>query len=667
MRHRAATVLLAALATSLLLCVAAVATERLGLRSPLATLDRYASDRFVRDRNQRVPVPGFRAFYPELVLVNIDDASLRAVGRWPWSRAVFARLHHRLAAAGARVVASDVLFTQRSVRVAEDRALARSLEALPAAVLGTLYRATPSSEVQVDRPLDWIWPRLPETVRSAAVGVTPDDDGVLRSVTAAVPRPGAPPLPALALAAWSAARGLHPEVVDLDPEAVRAGSLRIPVRARLDWPIPALARFETAQGYRDIFPLCEMVPFADALSMPPALARRVFGGRIVLIGSMAQAFKEDVKPTPLGPMPGLAVHACLLVDLLEGRFLWEWPRAVDAAVLVLSALLLGGMVLRFHPLAALVGAALLFLAWWETARWLFLTHSIVVGVALPALNGAVFTVLVVLQNAFEAREKGDIRHIFGEYLSPSLVDDLVRARREGRLGLSGKREKVSVFFGDIRSFTPMAESMPPEDVVTLLDDYFAVLTEIAARHGGYIDKFAGDGIMIVYSAPLPATDDALRAVRAAWEMQQALTERNRAWQAAGRPPVHVGMGIDTGDVVLGNLGSPLKKQYTVIGDHVNVAARLCAAAAGGQILLTAATLQQVREHVRVAPLPPLFVKGKSQPLEVYELKGVTSDEEDGIRPVDDRPARDAAAGPERAQPPVHPRAGIGPVQADRRD
>lgn len=616
--------LLVALLVSLLLSAVAAGLWAWRLLNPLDALDNFAYDRWMLQRNQHVPVDGFKASYPQLVLIAVDDASLHKLGQWPWPHATMAKLLRNLKRAGARVVACDIVFDRRPQE--DDGALADALQQLPACVLATLYRTTSTDTPQVDRPLDWLWPRLPPQFHAGAVGIAWDRDGVIRHARLAVPLPDRDPLPALSLAAWCAFSGRDgPQQVGED--AIQVGDVRIPARQgeiRIDWPIPDLKKFEVAQGYRELFPLSEVVPAATALELPPDLAHEVFNDRIVLIGATAQALR-DSKPTPLGDMPGLVIHANLIVSLLAGRFLVEWPHAAQLGVFVLSAMLLGTfMGRRAHPLFALLFGIGLYAAWWCAARWLFIEHNVVAGIAAPTMNGAVFTVLLAWQTLMETREKAQVRRIFGEYLSPAVVETLVSARRLGRLGLEGKREKVTVFFADVRGFTSMSESLPAEEVVRMLNEYFAAVGEIAVRHGGYIDKYGGDSIMIVYSAPFPHADDALRAVRAADEMQKKVESLNRIWSSAGRPTLRVGMGLDTGEVVLGNIGSALKREYTVIGDHVNVAARLCSAAEGGQILMSAETWNDVRvadvhEELEARPLPPLRVKGKSQPLEVYAL------------------------------------------------
>lgn len=625
--------------TALVLAMAVVSLRSLPVLHPLDVLDEHVQDRFLLARNRSVPVPGFEKFYPHLVIIDIDDESLTSLGRWPWPRRVFARLFDRLRVAGVKVVASDILFTQESESPPGDEALAVAVGRLPHVVLGTLYRGTLGDAVQVDPPLPGSR-ALPACVIPASVGVTPGRDGVLRHLPMVVELDaGGKLLPALSVATYAAYRGQGLASVHLaDHHQLRVANRMVPVRrgrspgpdvhpplqTRLDWPIPDLRRMGVQETLREVFPLCEVVPFHMALDLPDDEMRKLFGGRIALLGARAQAFKEDVKATPLGEAPGLVVHACAIISLLEGRFLTEWPHWVELGVFLALALLLSWIMGRVHPLVGLVLGVGACGAWVWSARWLFLEHGIVVGVAAPALNGIVYGVLLLHAWTVAARERSHIRAVLGGYLSPAVVDLLAAEERAGRLGLQGKKGRVTTFFSDIRGFTSFSEGHSPEEVVRTLNEYFTEIADVAVREGGYIDKYGGDSMMVVFSAPLPRDDDPVRAVRAAWEMQRRLRVLNDRWEAEGRPRLETGMGLVTGDAVMGNIGSPAKTNYTAIGDRVNLAARLCARAEGGQVLICAATREALGERFVTRELPPMQVKGKQEVVEVHEVLGERS-------------------------------------------
>jgi len=221
------------------------------------------------------------------------------------------------------------------------------------------------------------------------------------------------------------------------------------------------------------------------------------------------------------------------------------------------------------------------------------------------------TARVVAERAKEREEaeRRRIRELSGRYVAEPVVEQLVSDPSRAQLG--GQRRDVSVVFADIRGYTTFSERSTPEELVATLSRYLAVAVDSIMECGGTLDKFMGDGVMALFNAPLDQPDHALAAVRAAWQMQQ------RARTAV--EGVTFGVGVNTGEAIVGNLGTERFRNYSSVGDAVNVAARLQAHAQGGEVLLTGATLDRVREHVRVEPLGAVEVKGRQQPVETYRL------------------------------------------------
>jgi adenylate cyclase len=222
--------------------------------------------------------------------------------------------------------------------------------------------------------------------------------------------------------------------------------------------------------------------------------------------------------------------------------------------------------------------------------------------------------------AASLREKELIKGAFSTYVSSQVMDEVLKD--PGRLALGGARKKATMVFTDIRGFTSMSETLEPEDVVSVINVYLSVQTEIILRNGGMLDKFVGDCVMAVFGTPISKPDDSLRAVKSALEIQQSLLELNQARKMAGEKTVTIGIGINTGDVVSGNMGSAQKMDYTVIGDSVNLAARLESIAEGGSILISENTYMQVKDHIEADKLSPLAVKGKKEKVLVYSVKSL---------------------------------------------
>jgi adenylate cyclase len=210
------------------------------------------------------------------------------------------------------------------------------------------------------------------------------------------------------------------------------------------------------------------------------------------------------------------------------------------------------------------------------------------------------------------------RQALERFLSSANVERILASPDEIHLG--GENQIATILFSDIRGFTRMSEHMEPQAVVELLNEFFSEMTDLIFESGGTLDKYLGDGIMAVYGAPLPKPDDALRATKTAVEMQRALANLNREWENRGQQRLLMGVGVNTGAVTAGNIGSAKRMDYTVIGDSVNLASRLCANAAGGQILIAESTYSQLHGEIPAQRLEPIRVKGKETPVELYEIR-----------------------------------------------
>ncbi len=229
---------------------------------------------------------------------------------------------------------------------------------------------------------------------------------------------------------------------------------------------------------------------------------------------------------------------------------------------------------------------------------------------------------LALKNAALARQVRDeakTRVQLQRFLSPSLVDQVVSGNI--MLGKSARQEEVTVLFSDIRGFTRMSEMMEPGAILSLLNEYFEVMVDVLFRHDGTLDKYVGDALMALFGAPVPLPNAPHNAVSCALEMQARLEEFDRRSTAKGMPPFQIGIGIHTGPAVCGTLGSSKTLQYTAIGDTVNTSARLCSAAAAGQVIISSATKAKLGRDIKLAPLPPVTVKGKSKPLEIFNAVG----------------------------------------------
>jgi adenylate cyclase len=568
-------------------------------------------------------------------LVTIDEASLqdppRGLGQFPWPRHVFGDFLRKLAQAGAKVVVFDVAFLEHSPDPADDRVLIAGLRAQPS-VLGMTLVTTSTGLVTANEP--------PPDIRGAAamLGSTTVDTpggwliGQPLVVTATFADGRVTAYPSLALAAVAVDTG-QPFAV-LDPwHAVLGGApipldgegklLMVPFRVGELVDQTETNGLASRAGASDLsMPQVDAAPFVAAAAFDPATLKAFVQGNIVVIGATAQAEGDDVL-TPRGRFPGVFSNVRLMDQLLTGRYIRRVPPWVDLGLIALMPLVIGFLVTQLRAtlgVALAVAVALAYTAssvglYAYTLHWIDLIH-VDAGIVLAALFVALYRTIT------EGADKRVIREMFGKHVSPALVDRMLAHDDPLKaLDLSGKRAKVTIFYTDIRGFTAMSEQMTPEAIYGQLNEYFEAMCAIVFAHGGYVDKFIGDCLMAVFAAPDPRPNDALEATECALQQQEKISEMMAAWSAQGRQIFTVGMGLNTGEVVMGNLGSSDRLNYTVIGDNVNTAARLYNVAKGGQIIISESTYLEVKDRFIVNELTPVAVKGKALPLRNFEVIG----------------------------------------------
>jgi adenylate cyclase len=278
--------------------------------------------------------------------------------------------------------------------------------------------------------------------------------------------------------------------------------------------------------------------------------------------------------------------------------------------------------------------ATLWPAWWATAITLAIVSafgwaatrafadSYWINVTQP-ITAAAFALFggVAYQYFFEGRERRKMKRLFGQYVSKDVFDQLVADPSLARLG--GQRRDMTVLFSDIRGFTTVSEKGQPEEIVGMLNEYFSEMVAIVFRHGGTLDKFVGDMVMALFGAPLDDERHAVHAAEAALDMVAALAVLNERWRAEGRPVLDIGIGINSGPMIAGNIGSSAIMSYTVIGDAVNLGARLESLNKeyGTRIIISEPTRARLGDGYALRPLGDVVVKGKTQPVAIFELTG----------------------------------------------
>lgn len=579
--------------------------------SPLGlTLDRAFFDAASRRPLRAPPLP------QDSALVLVDEQTMSAMSeigvRWPFPRVVFAQLFVALHQAGAKQVVVDFTFLEESSAAEQDLLLAELAAAAPTVTLARTKERNPvfwTPEFVAAHGSQFAGPR------TGLVDYLADDDGVARAYS-----------PAGSLAAAAApARSL------------------IPGRGLLRWhggleqirqrgvPVLSAAAF-IAAGRPVVERVAAAAPDLDAAAIAKALAAEpvitgpladAVKGRTVFVGANASG-TFDVKPLPVGKVePGVLVHWTAWTNLTTGGFITAVPRwLVLFGAMGLGAGLLGATA-RQRGLAAPARRAAVFAGLALAAAYAALSF----GWFLPPASLVVACGLTLLGIAAERywREqarKREIQAMFGAYVDPAVVANLVRNPESLRLG--GERREATVFFSDLAGFTDLSEKLrdEPERMVEVVNAYLEDTSECLHREGAYVDKYIGDAVMAVFGVPAAHPDHALAACRAALAAQRALERINERYASTG-VTLAVRIGLNTGSMIVGNLGSSRKKNYTVMGDAVNLGSRLEGANKefGTGILLGETTARAVAGRMATRPLTRLRVKGKLQAVEVHELVG----------------------------------------------
>jgi adenylate cyclase len=605
----------------------------------------------------------------DIAIVEIDERSLRSLqpnaGRWPWPRAVHSMLVDYLVRAPAKIIAYDIVFSEADTRrgfdfggstmsgAESDKALADSVRAAGTVILvadasydAEIENATlPDAGYPLDVPgiyeMRGVLPPF-RLLADTASGLghnrfVLDPDGPMRHAIPFV-RAHHRTVPSLGVAAALRATGIRAQDVRLDGTRLRFGDRVMPLSARhvkaddgvvsflwapINFRGPALlddlkTRTYPTYSFFDLLYSEEQLLAGKKPDIDPA----AFRDRIVFVGTTASGL-SDVFETPFsnGKMPGVQIHAALADDILSNRFIHEAGRNMRVAT-VTAAAIAAGIAATMLPAwwAAAATAALLAGVSWIATRlfgggyWLNLSQPVLASSF--ALFGG-----VAYQYFFEGREKRKMKKLFGQYVSKDVYEQLVANPALARLG--GQRREMTVLFSDIRGFTSVTERGEPQAIVGMLNEYFTRMVTIVFRHEGTLDKFVGDMVMALFGAPLDDPQHADHAVEAALDMIAALGELNTQWKSEGRAELDIGIGINTGPMIAGNIGSEAIMSYTVIGDAVNLGSRLESLNKeyGTRIIISDATRERLSRPYRLRPLGDVVVKGKTQPVAIYELIG----------------------------------------------
>jgi len=551
---------------------------------------------------------------PNIVIAGIDDGTFEDYGRWAdWPRSLHAQAIDNLSQAGAKVIGFDVIFTDSSP---DDEMLGAAMAEADNVVLATVgTQLVPEARGEITYD-DFLLPSAPLGQAASSIGhanVIPDGDGTVRRLPLIVGSSSGQDYPSLTLAALYRLFSMPlPQEYLLENGTVELLARDIPVdasyRLRIDFSAENMDR--------------PYVSYGDVISgdFDPSLV----DNKIVLIGMTATGEPDTwAIPTSASKVPGVFIHAAAMDTILTERFLTE-PGTTTTLVIMLvlvgiTAFTLPRSGTRYRRdiakgLGIIAGLFVACLA----GGFLAFDRGYILDLFYPLLLLPVVYVGNALYMVIaEQSDKRFVKELFGRYISPQIAREIVSRADAGDLHLGGEEREVSVLFADIRGFTHISEQLSPEAVVNMLNTYLSVVADAVVHHDGIVNKFAGDNIMAVWNAPQTQPGHALLAVRAAWEAQQKLAELRQ--RETGSLPVQFGIGINTGVALAGNIGSAGRSEYTVIGDSVNTASRICSSTPGGEVWIGAETYNQTKDHIEICELEAQQVKGKSEPIKVYRV------------------------------------------------
>lgn len=584
-----------------------------GTTTPLERLELSARDTSFRLRGQRAP-------HPDIVIVAIDDDSLNWLGeRWPWPRSRMAEIVNWLNEAGVKVIALDTFLFDPQPE-GEDEALAAALANTPYAI--TVNQIFSSSSANVTKQsLTLPLPIYLDVLDGYGITeVERDDDAIVRGINAFKEH-----LDVIyfnwAFEVAGAYLGVG-QPTNVSQASVTFNGQTVPLNQRSLMLVDFAGPARSYPTYSAAF-----IPLGDY----PAEA---FAGKIVMIGATSETL-QDLYPTPYSATnltPGVEIVANAVDTLLSGRYLRLAPPWTTLLLILLMAVISWFITRIANPTVAIGGVLGGMLVYFIVRHIIFLRSGWEFNIVMPSAMLFLGVVLPTLEQAVTQEvEKRRVRGLFSRFISPEMVSQIIESQDLSSLN---KRTELTILFSDIRSFTTISERLTPEEVVALLNPYLHVMTEVIHRNGGTVDKYEGDAIVAFFGEPMHYPDHAKRAARAALEMRYELKKLTDGWRAEGRfnQTFEMGVGLNTGEVFVGLLGSEQRVNYTIIGDAANLAARLQDQTKdfNWPILISGETWNQIKDEFEADFGEAKLLKGKSEPVHIYKLRAT----KDGTLSVD---------------------------------
>jgi adenylate cyclase len=625
----------------------------------------------------------------ETVIAAIDEKSLGELGRWPWPRTTIARLVDKLKGYGAKAVGFDIVFSEpdqnsslnaivdltkevKKIGIKDERVqgllnkkrlvadtdatLAKTIKRAKNVTLGYFFlKSSKEAEHLSEKDIEAAGENIANSRYQMIQGETSPEESAFVNVTAYSAVTNLKPLSDAAensgyFNAFPDTDGTirwSPLVIRFQDNYFLPLSLSLLVQY-LDWPMVTLnmAKFgiegikigdiniptdETGRMLINYLGPGRTFPhYSISDIIKGRLSPDTFKDKIVIVGATAIGI-YDLRVTPYSSVyPGVEIHATAIDNILHRNFLHRssGTSLLDVCMIVFCGLLIGIVVPRVKAVQGMIFSLLVVISFVLLNTFIFSRYNLWLNIIYPVLTMmTIYLGITVYRYITEEREKRKIRGAFQYYLTASVINEMLKDPTKLKLG--GDKKDLTVLFSDIRGFTTISEKMTPEALVHLLNEYLTAMTNLVFKYDGLLDKYMGDAIMAVFGAPLDQPDHAVRACRTALGMMEELKKLQKKWADEGRPVLDIGIGINSGDMVVGNMGSDMRFDYTVMGDSVNLGSRLegINKEYGTNIVISEYTYAAVKDALFCRELDSVRVKGKKLPVKIYELLGEKKDAE----------------------------------------
>ncbi|MCX7711690.1 MAG: adenylate/guanylate cyclase domain-containing protein [Clostridia bacterium] len=542
-------------------------------------------------------------------IIAIDETSLDKLGMWPWPRKIMADMINKLSAGKPSVIGIDVILSQESSYPEGDKALVEAAKkagnvVFPAVGWKGTEKKYSALEGMESPTLEVPFPTLGACSKAGHITTVVDSDNIVRKSLNAFRHQG--------------------KDIKSFASVIYEEYMKKTTGSSPNYSLPQ-DRYHMSHisfvGKPDDF---EHASFYSVLS--GEILPEYFEGKIVLIGPYALGMMDSYL-TPLDRnvhMNGIEIHANIIQNFINQTFKLTVPDYVDFTILFLSCIVLFLLFKRFSPAKSAIILVLYLVLYIALAKYVY-AKGFILQLFYPMFSIVLLYLMTIIYRYIEEfLERKRITDVFGKYVAPQVVKEILDNGEEG-LKLGGIRREITALFVDIRGFTPMSEKCQPEEVVAILNDYLNLCAESIFKYGGTLDKFIGDATMAIFNAPLDLEDHAFKAVQTAWAMKEGSEKLRKVLEEKFGRSVQFGIGINTGYAVVGNIGAKFRMDYTAIGDTVNTAARLESNSKPGQILMSQATYDLVKDRINAASLGEIKVKGKEHGIPVYELEGIQSE------------------------------------------